>query len=96
MIPSTLQSSDRAKTVINTKQQNIRPNTTEIDDGTVSNEILYSTIIGAVLKYPALWDHRLPLKDRTEIKKRKLWELVHLECGGLVQSIIKLFCIIIK
>ncbi|XP_003240949.1 uncharacterized protein LOC100571610 [Acyrthosiphon pisum] len=83
LIPSTLQSSDRAKTVINTKQQNIRPNTTEIDDGTVSNEILYSTIIGAVLKYPAYrWDHRLPLKDRTEIKKRKLWELVHLECGG--------------
>jgi len=78
------------------KPQHIRPKTTEIDDDTVRNEALYSSIIGDVLKHPALWDHRLPLKDRTEIKKRKLWELVHLECGGLVQSIIKLFCIIIE
>ncbi|KAF0749456.1 Reverse transcriptase domain-containing protein [Aphis craccivora] len=79
LIPSTSQSLDQVRTAI--KPQNIRPKTTEIVDDTVSNETLYSTIIGTVLKHPALWDHRIPLKDQTEIKKRKLWELVHLECG---------------
>ncbi|CAI6359481.1 unnamed protein product [Macrosiphum euphorbiae] len=80
LVPSTSQSPDRVRTAI--KPQHIRPKTTEIDGDTVRNEALYSSIIGAVLKHPALWDHRLPLKDRTEIKKRKLWELVHLECEG--------------
>ncbi|CAI6371946.1 unnamed protein product [Macrosiphum euphorbiae] len=52
LIPSTSQSSDRVRTAI--KPQHIRPKTTEIDGDTVRNEALYSSIIGAVLKHPAL------------------------------------------
>lgn len=51
-------------------------NETKVDDSTDE------TLIELVFERPALWNHKLPLQDRTNLKKDALWLEVSNRMGG--------------
>lgn len=62
--------------------KSLRPRV-NVNERNIDHLHFFSKLINAVKGHPILWDHRLPLRDRSELNKEKAWISVHRECGGL-------------
>lgn len=62
--------------------KNLEINTADVVPVETKSDDTDETLIELVFERPALWNHKLPLQDRTNLKKDALWLEVSNRMGG--------------
>ncbi|CAL1687583.1 unnamed protein product [Lasius platythorax] len=55
---------------------NVTEDITENENNTLETQDIDEELISIVQQRPALYDHRIPLQERTKLKKKDLWQEV--------------------